>query len=329
MTSPEAPAAALAERLRGTLLPAAFTPMDTDGRPLPDALAAYAAGLLGGPGHDTVGGVAVWAHTGRGLFLSERERASVMGVWRAATDLPIVAGAGVPHGVPSNTAEQQVAATLAMAEHAAGLGADAIMVYPCAALRALPDRDARVLDLHDRVAETTGLPVVAFLLHGEAGGYPYPPALVRELLLRPWTAGIKTATLFDAVACQDALAAGQDTGALLITGEDRMYGPSFQWGAQAALVGIAAARVELSARVLRSFTDGDSAAFLAASARLDAFAAVTFHAPIEGYIQRMMWAAVEEGLITEDAANDPFGPPPSRQERTAVLDCLRLLDEQP
>lgn len=326
MKSPASPAVALAERLRGSLLPAAVTPMDADGRPLPDALASYAAALLSGAGSDMVGGVAVWAHTGRGLFISEQERATVMGVWRAATDLPIVAGAGVPHGAPAETAAQQVAATLAMAEHAADLGADAIMVYPCAALRALPDRDARVLDLHDRVAAATGLPVVAFLLHGEAGGYPYPPPLVRELLLRPGTAGIKTATLFDAVACQDALTAGRDSGALLITGEDRMYGPSLTWGAQAALVGIAAARVELSAGVLRTWNAGDGNAFLAASQRLDAFAAATFHAPIEGYIQRMMWAAVAEGLIPEDAANDPFGPPPSPRERTAVLDCLRLLD---
>ena len=76
---------------------------------------------------------------------------------------------------------------------------------------------------------------------------------------------MKTATLDRAIGCQDAIWAGRGSGKLLITGEDRMYGPSFMWGADTALVGIAAAQVELSAAVLRAWTAGDHSAFLTAS----------------------------------------------------------------
>lgn len=105
-----------------------------------------------------------------------------------------------------------------------------------------------------------------------------------------------------------------------------MYGPSFMWGADTALVGIAAAQVELSVAVLRAWSAGDAAQFVAASDRLDRFAAVTFYAPIEGYVQRMIWAAVWEGLIPEEAAYDPYGPA-LPAERDAVIRCLEELHQ--
>jgi 4-hydroxy-tetrahydrodipicolinate synthase len=212
-----------------------------------------------------------------------------------------------------------------MALQAADGGADAVMVYPLAALGEMPDGHAQAVALHERVAAESGLPLVGFYLHGEAGGYPYPPELIRDLLSLPSMLGVKTATLDRAIGCQDAIWAGRGTGKLLITGEDRMFGPSFMWGADTALVGIAAAQVELSAAVLRTWTSGDHTGFLTASDRLDRFAAATFYAPIEGYVQRMLWAAVWEGLIPEDAAHDPYGPDLAAGERELVIRCLEEL----
>ena len=87
-------------------------------------------------------------------------------------------------------------------------------------------------------------------------------------------------------------------------------------------MGIAAAVPELTLDVAQTWRNGKADAFLAASARLDRFAAVTFRAPMEGYVQRMMWAAEWEGSIPAESAHDAFGPrlPPS--ERTKVFDCL-------
>ncbi|MGW6201536.1 dihydrodipicolinate synthase family protein [Kribbella sp. NPDC055110] len=313
----------LVERLRGTLLPAVVTPMDPDGVVAYDALSAYAVSLT----KHAVGGVAVWAHTGRGLYLSPGDRAKVLETWRSATDVPIVAGVGVPKSSSAQTLQEAADATVEMARAAAAGGADAVMVYPLAALGELPDGDAQAVALHERVAAESGLPLVGFYLHGEAGGYPYPPELIRELLSLDAMLGVKTATLDRAIGCQDAIWAGRDSGKLLITGEDRMYGPSFMWGADTALVGIASAQVELSAAVLRAWTAGDHSEFLIASDRLDRFAAATFYAPIEGYVQRMLWAAEWEGLIAPAAAHDPYGPELPPGERDLVIRCLEELHQ--
>jgi 4-hydroxy-tetrahydrodipicolinate synthase len=312
----------LVERLRGTLLPAVVTPMDSDGVIAYDALTAYAGVLT----TQSVGGVAVWAHTGRGLYLSPSDRTKVLETWRAATDVPIVAGVGVPKSSDAQTLQEAADATVEMALAAAASGADAVMVYPLAALGDLPDGHAQAVALHERVAAESGLPLVGFYLHGEAGGYPYSPSLIRDLLSLDSMLGVKTATLDRAIGCQDAIWAGRGTGKLLITGEDRMYGPSFMWGADTALVGIASAQVELSAAVLRSWTAGDHSGFLAASERLDRFAAATFYAPIEGYVQRMLWAAEWEGLVPAEAAHDPYGPDLPPSERDLVIHCLAELN---
>ncbi|TDO36373.1 4-hydroxy-tetrahydrodipicolinate synthase [Kribbella sp. VKM Ac-2527] len=312
---------ALVDRLRGTLLPAVVTPMSSDGVVAYGALTSYAEAIAAGP----IGGVAVWAHTGRGLYLSESDRSTVLTTWRQATSTPIVAGVGVPRAVSAGSLQEAADATVAMAVAAASHGADAVMVCPLAALGSLPDGHAAAVRLHERVAAESGLPLVGFYLHGEAGGYPYSPQLIRDLLELPAMLGIKTATLHQAIGCQDAIWAARGTGKLSITGEDRMFGPSMMWGADTALVGIAAAQVELSAAVLRAWTGGDHGGFLAASERLDRFAAATFYDPIEGYVQRMLWAAVWEGLLPEEAAHDPYGPTLPASERDTVIRCLEAL----
>ncbi|MFE7130161.1 dihydrodipicolinate synthase family protein [Streptomyces sp. NPDC057638] len=323
MSATPAPLAAqtLIRRLRGTLLPAVITPMDARGVVDLPALESYAEHIAA----QRIGGVAVWAHTGRGLHLTEADRERVLRVWRAAVDAPVVAAVGVPRSVRPGTAREAVDATVEMAGHAADLGADAVMVYPLAALADQPDPTAAALDCHDRVARESGLPVIGFFLHGEAGGYPYPPRLVRELLARPAVAGLKLATLDRAMACQDAIRAAEGSGKLVLTGEDRMFGPSLMWGSDAALAGIAAARVGLTGAVLDTWTAGDHAGFVRASGRLDRFAEVSFRAPIEGYVRRMMWAAVWEGLIPESAAHDPYGPRLPLSERDALVRVLESL----
>ncbi|GAA4896720.1 dihydrodipicolinate synthase family protein [Streptomyces coeruleoprunus] len=311
----------LAARLRGTVLPAVVTPMDARGVVDHGALRGYTERIAAGP----VGGVAVWAHTGRGLYLSDADRDRVLAAWRAAVDGPVVAGAGVPRAVGPVGLRDAVDATVAMAVRAAEGGADAVMVYP---LAQLDGDDGAAVALHERVAEASGLPVLGFFLHGGAGGYPYPPELVARLLALPSVAGVKLATLDRAMACQDAIdAAGARDGKLVVTGEDRMFGPSLMWGADSALVGIAAARVELTAAVLSAWRAGDHAGFVRASGRLDRFAKATFYAPIEGYVQRMMWAAVWEGLLPEEAAHDPYGPVLPEAERRAVVACLEGLSK--
>lgn len=289
----------LAARLDGRLVVAAATPLAA-GTPDPEVLDTYLAGLVA----DGAGGLAVCAHTGRGPFLDRTARDLV--VRRARTlDVPVIAGVGGPG--PGSDA-------LADAELAAAGGADALLVFP-------PPADP--LGHHDALWRATGLPLIAFDLYTA----PYSPADLAALLAHPGVVGVKLARLHDAIACQAGVAAAREAGRLAITGEDRMFGPSLMWGARAALVGIAAAAVGLTAGVLDAYLAGQHAEFVARSARLDALAEVTFRPPYEGYVQRMLWIALAEGRIPASHGLDPHAPPLDDAERQHVLSTWRELTE--
>ncbi|MER5421737.1 dihydrodipicolinate synthase family protein [Streptosporangium roseum] len=301
-------AAELRDRLRGTLVAAAATPMTAAGEVDLDLVGDYLAGLVA----DGAGGLAVLAHTGRGPFLAPEVRAGVIG--RAvATGVPVIVGVGGSPGTasppgtggssgrvgPSGSgaaghAGGAVDRMVAEARVAAGLGADAVLVFPS------DDPWAA----HDAIWRATGLPMIAFDLYVR----PYPPGVLRRVVGHPGVAGLKTALLSDAMGCQEAIAVTREAGRLPITGEDRMFGPSLLWGAEAALVGIAAAAVEVTAEVMTAFAGSDLRGFERASARLDRLAAATFTEPMEGYVQRMLWLAAAEGRIPDSHAHDPYGP---------------------
>lgn len=332
LTPAAAPAAAaLARRLRQSTIPAVLSPMTAEGDLDVAALEAYAAAIVSNP----VGGVAVWAHTGRGPYLSAGERRSVLRTFRNCTDKPVIAGVGRAMGGAGGRSEgseetggNPVDALLTRAEEAASWGADALMIFPPQALGPPSQREPVVLDLHARTAERIGLPIVLFVLHEAAGGYPYSPALLRELLSMPEVVGVKIATLDSAMTCQDitTLVKSEFPDKLAITGEDRMLGPSLMWGADAALVGIAGAACGLTTELLSAwYGSADHAGFVAASARLDELALATFFQPIEGYVQRMLWVAEAEGLIPAGAACDPFGPSLPPSERELVFGAVRSL----
>src|SRR6185295_8314902 len=84
----------LRERLVGGLIPATPVPFDGTGRLHEVGHESYLRYMASQP----VAGVAVWAHTGRGLMLDETTARRVLADWRAA--LPhgvVVAGAGSRH----------------------------------------------------------------------------------------------------------------------------------------------------------------------------------------------------------------------------------------
>lgn len=315
------PRPTLAGRIRHRVVAAAATPMTRDGRVDPSVVEAYGKRLTA----SGAGALAVWAHTGRGLQLPEPARDTVLSAFRAATPLPVIAGAGVPADSDESTPDAQVAATVTMAERAATLGADAVMVFPCPAFRGLPQPGREIVALHEAVAEAVDVPLLGFYLHDGAGGYPYPPGALREVLAMPSVVGLKIATLDSATTCQDLISLVREAGKVPVTGEDRMFGPSLMWGAEAALVGVAAAAVPLSVAVVDAWFGGDAAAFVAASRRLDEFAAATFHAPVDGYVQRMLWAAAREGLVPDEHAHDRYGPAQSVADRERVLAVVERL----
>ncbi|MFI7224732.1 dihydrodipicolinate synthase family protein [Nonomuraea angiospora] len=280
----------LRDRLRGSLIAAAATPMTASGEVDLDLVSRYLAGLVA----DGATGLAVLAHTGRGPYLAPGVRAAV--IERAVTlGVPVLAGVG--GGAEDPAAQARVAAEL---------GADGVLVFPS---------DGDRVALHEEVWRAARLPMIAFDLYTR----PCPAGTLRELLAHPGVAGLKTALLSDAMGCQRAIALAREADRLAITGEDRMFGPSLLWGAEAALVGIAAASVGVTAAVLEAFAGKDLRAFEEASGRLDRLAQVTFTEPMEGYVQRMLWLAAAEGRVPETHAHDPYGPSLPEEERAVIV----------
>lgn len=245
-----------------------------------------------------IAGVAVWAHTGRGPHLSPAQRRLVLNIWREA--LPkkvIVAGAN----------------SIDMAREAKRGGADALLAFP--------RRDDPVA-FHQQLGQE--LPVIAFYLYEAAGGVPYDDATLHAILSLPQVLGIKVATLDSVMTFQRIARIMRDhPDKLLITGEDRFLGYSLLMGARSALIGMGSALTDVQAQLLLAKQHGDDHAFLRLSTQLDAFGAVTFTQPMEGYIRRMLWALAADGVIPDGACDDPWGPALPAAERDAVQRFVR------
>jgi 4-hydroxy-tetrahydrodipicolinate synthase len=281
-------ASAVAARLRHGLVPAVPVPW-RDGVGLDQtALAGYVSWMARQP----VAGVAVSVHTGRGPHLAPTDRRRVLAAWREGMpDRVIVAGAWDE----------------ASAAEGRDGGADAILAFPC--------RDDP-MGYHERLS--TYLPVILFYLYEAAGGVAWPMSMLRDLLARPGIVGVKVATLDSVMTYQDIAGVMRDVpGKLLITGEDRFLGYSLLLGAEAALIGMGAALPDVQASLLRARADRDWARFVQLTSLCDDFAGVTFRAPMEGYVRRMLWAAAADGAIPRDACHDPWGPalPPSERDQ--------------
>src|SRR5437870_5676767 len=205
------------------------------------------------------------------------------------------------------------ATSLEVAREARAWGADALLAFP--------RRDDSVA-YHAALGEE--LPVIAFYLYEAAGGVPYDDATVHAILELPGVIGIKVATLDSVITFQRIAAiAGEHADKLLITGEDRFLGYSLMMGARAALVGMGAALTDLQVRLLRAFAERDLDTFLGLTSLLDGFASTTFASPVEGYVRRMLWALAADGVIPDDACDDPWGPALGAPDRVRVARAVR------
>jgi 4-hydroxy-tetrahydrodipicolinate synthase len=283
----------LAERLDSGLIPAVPVPFRGGEIDL-GAQRSYGAWMAGQP----VAGVAVWAHTGRGPHLTGEQRRDVLESWREALpDRVLVAGAR----------------DIGMAIEARRGKADALLAFPQA-------NDP--VTYHQRLSRE--LPVIAFYLYAGAGGVDYDDQTLHRILELPEVIGIKVATLDSVMTFQRIAAVLRDHPTkLLVTGEDRFLGYSLLLGARAALVGMGAALPDLQADLVRARWAEDWTRFFSLSELCDRFGQVTFIAPMEGYIRRMLWAAAAEGAIPPEACDDPWGPPLPAEERQAVERLVR------
>lgn len=275
-----------------------------------------------------IGGVAVWVHTGRGLMLSPEQREFVFRSWREtlSPNQQMIAGAGAvaAEGVQPDDYLNQAEA---MARQAAELGADALLCFPPVLFRGRPDQDDRILEYHQRLARAE-VPLILFYLYEAAGGISYSPEVLDQLLRMREVVGIKMATLdsvmtFQNVSRQISTRHPEKT---LISGEDRFLGYSFLRGATSALVGMGAACTRVQNELLVAALKGPADQFVDLCRQVDELAEHTFIAPMEGYIQRMMWCLVHRGILDRGVTHDPWGPKLPEDEFHQLGQCLAAYD---
>jgi 4-hydroxy-tetrahydrodipicolinate synthase len=276
-----------------------------------------------------IAGVAVWAHTGRGLYLSRSQREQVLSSWRKA--LPgkiVIAGAGGSRDAQDDASYIFSAKEMAMG--AKSLGADALLCYAPARFR---DRDpskgdSLIVDYHETLA-SVGLPMILFYLYEAAGGISYSSEALTRLLQMDQVIGIKIAALDSIMTYQDVslLCKRVAPDKLVITGEDRFLGYSLMCGADAALIGMGAAYTGLQTRFLSSFYSNDFATFHSLNAKIDALAQATFIKPMEGYVARTSYILSQQGIFGKDSWIDPWGPKIEQSELEAIDNVMNLLDE--
>jgi len=257
-----------------------------------------------------VAGVAVWAHTGRGLLLSREQRIQVLRTWHdgLGRGKTLIAGVG---GSPQHAGDAKAFAdsALRMAADALDNGAHGLMAYAPTPFRQSNQCEDLTLAYHKQLA-SMGAPLILFYLYEAAGGISYSLELLRNLFALQEVVGIKLATLDSVMTFQDvaSLIQREFPEKLLITGEDRFLGYSLMCGAQAALIGMGAACTGLQLDLMQAYFRGRAAEFLALSRLVNELAEVLFVSPMEGYIGRVLWALVHERIIGVESSYDPWGP---------------------
>ena len=309
----------------GGLIPAVPVPFRADGQIDAAAQERYVEYMAAQP----IAGVAVWAHTGRGLRLSGQQRNEVLRSWRSGLgkDKVIVAGVGGTSGGAADPSAY-IDSAVAMAESALQGGADAFLVHPPSALGKQRVDQELISKHHERLASLRA-PMIVFYLYEAAGGISYSVDLLRRIMSLPEVAGIKLATLDSVMTYQTVanLLNEEFPAKTLITGEDRFLGYSLMCGAKAALIGMGSACTRLQVNLLRSYFEKKSDEFLRLSERVDRLSQVLFVPPMEGYVQRMLWTLVHLGVLAPESAHDPWGPDLPQEEFVNIGKTLRALGE--
>jgi dihydrodipicolinate synthase/N-acetylneuraminate lyase len=217
-------------------LAAALTPLRDDGASLDEEAFAPYLDFLAAGGLD---GILALGTTGEGILLSVEER-------RRATELFLEAAAGRLQ-VAAHCGAQTTADTIALVEHAAAAGADAVAVIGPPYFRL----DDEALFEHFRQAAAACAPTPFYLYEFEAtSGYPIPLGVVERLRAEaPNLAGLKVSdSPFEKV--KPYLIEGLD----VFVGAEALLAVCLDAGAAGAVSGLAAAFPQEVANVVREPT---------------------------------------------------------------------------
>jgi len=309
-------------RLYSTLIPAVPVPFKADGSIDWPSQERYVEHMKA----QAVEGVAVWAHTGRGLYLGREEREDVLVSWREGMGPDVLTVVGVGARVQSTSDRDFLNSAVDMARDAVEGGADLLMPYAPIRFRNHYEHEKKIEEYYREIADI-GHPMILFYLYEQAGGITYPMSFLSRLLELESIVGIKVATLDSVVTFQDIAALLREScpDVTLVTGEDRFFPYSFAAGAKAALVGLAAACTTLHLEMTGAWFSEQYGQFHQQALRVDEFARAVFTEPMEGYIQRMLHILAAQEILHPDGCHDPFGPPLDDEDLGRVDSMLKNL----
>lgn len=313
------------ERIKHEILPAVPVPFFKDRTIDIESQKKYIEWMNKQP----VNAVAIWAHTGRGLFLTKEQRELVFNNWRKGLDEEKIILCGVGANKSDEiTDEEYIREAVEMAKHAKELGAEIIMPYAPTLFRGRTDQDEMIIKYHESIKEVD-LPMILFYLYEAAGGITYSNEVLRKLFTIDNVVGIKMATLDSVMTYQDVsnLIDKEYKDVSLITGEDRMFGYTVMRGATGALIGLSSVYTKLQKDMLTSYFDKDYEQFIEKSYLVDRLAEHTFYQPMEGYIERVLYILAEKGIIDQDSANDPYGPGINEKEKEIITRFIEELGD--
>src|SRR5712664_1706945 len=153
-------AAECSRRLRHGLIPAVPVTFSASGQLDAGTQERYVAHMA----RQSVAGVAVWAHTGRGLRLEREQRVRVLQAWRdgLGPEKMLIAGVGGASGQAEHSGAY-IDSALGMARDALENGAHALLVFPPSPFARNPRSEDLVPDYHRQLA-AIGIPLILFYL---------------------------------------------------------------------------------------------------------------------------------------------------------------------
>lgn len=279
------------------LIAATVTPMTADHEVDEAALRIYMRWLA----DQGITGVAVNVDTGEGPHLWPEERLRVLRavVDEIGDDVTVVAGLGA-------TFTEQARR---IAHDTAEAGADALLVFPIPVYQGIPLDPAIPANYHQAVADSSGLPLIAFQLQPALGGVNFTEEALAQVLSVDGVVAIKEAS-FDAKRFVETtrLVRNLPGDRIVLNGNDNFLLEAYLLGADGALLGFGTLAAGPQVEMLEAFRDGDLERARVLGERLQKLCDAIFARPVTSYRARLKYALTRLGVIPAPHVRPPLLP---------------------
>jgi 4-hydroxy-tetrahydrodipicolinate synthase len=289
------------------LVAATVTPMRADYSIDEDALRRYVKHIA----EQGVAGIAVNVDTGEGPHLYPHERLRICEIVAEEVGDRVTVVAGLAAAFTDQAVQ--------LARDTAAAGAQALLVFPIPAYLGVPLNPEIPVRYHRAIAESCGLPLIAFQLQPALGGVTFSMDVLRQLLAVDGVVAIKEAS-FDAKQFVETGKVAHEAGVSLLNGNDNFLREAYVLGADGALLGFGTLVTAEQVQLFESTRSGVDAHDL--GERLQTLCDAIFAAPVSDYRARTKHALKLLDLIPDDRVRPPL-PMLGDAEKARVRSALQ------